>query len=101
MGLVKITMPKCKLYLKDEVNCKFEGLDLTDRRKLSNKFKFDIPHARFMPAVRLGRWDGKISFFQLGGSTFINLLPDILDDISNYKKLAPKVGGLMKQEIGE
>jgi superfamily II DNA or RNA helicase len=78
-------MPKCKLYLKDEVNCKFEGLDLTDRRKLSNKFKFDIPHARFMPAVRLGRWDGKVSFFQLGGSTFINLLPDILDDISNYK----------------
>ena len=78
-------MPKCKLFLKDEVNCKFEGLDLTDRRKLSNKFKFDIPHARFMPAVRLGRWDGKISFFQLGGSMFINLLPDILDDISNYK----------------
>ena len=27
-----------------------------------------------MPAVRLGRWDGKKAFFQLGGSTYINLL---------------------------
>jgi superfamily II DNA or RNA helicase len=31
-----------------------------------------------MPAVRLGRWDGKIAFFQLGGSTYINLLPEII-----------------------
>ena len=78
-------MPKCKLYLKDEVNCKFEGLDLSDRRRLSNIWKFDIPHARFMPAVRLGRWDGKVSFFQLGGSTYINLLSSILNGLSHYK----------------
>jgi len=31
-----------------------------------------------MPAVRLGRWDGKMAFFQMGGSTYINLLPDII-----------------------
>jgi superfamily II DNA or RNA helicase len=28
--------------------------------------------------VRLGRWDGKIPFFNLGGTTYINLLPEIL-----------------------
>jgi len=78
-------MPKCKLYLKDEVNCKFEGLDLLERRKLVEKFKFDIPHARFMPAVRLGRWDGKASFFNLGGSTYTNLLGDILPLLDSYK----------------
>ena len=48
------------------------------RRKLSNMFKYEIPYARYLPAVRLGRWDGKKAFFQLGGSTYINLLPDIL-----------------------
>jgi superfamily II DNA or RNA helicase len=32
-----------------------------------------------LPAVRLGRWDGKVGFFQLGGSTYINLLPEILE----------------------
>ena len=53
-------------------------MELDTRRKLSNRFKFEIPGARYMPAVRLGRWDGKVAFFQLGGSTYINLLPEIL-----------------------
>ena len=66
------------LHVKDEVNVKIEGLDLDTRRKLSNKFKYEIPGARYMPAVRLWRWDGKMAFFQMGGSTYINLLPDIL-----------------------
>ena len=71
-------MKPCILHVKDEVNVKIEGLELDTRRKLSNKFKYEIPGARYMPAVRLGRWDGKVSFFQMGGSTFINLLPEIL-----------------------
>ena len=71
-------MKPCVLHVKDEVNVKIEGLDLDTRRKLSNKFKFEIPGARYMPAVRLGRWDGKMAFFQIGGSTYINLLPEIL-----------------------
>ena len=71
-------MKPCVLHVKDEVNVKIEGLELDTRRKLSNKFKFEIPGARYMPAVRLGRWDGKVAFFQLGGSTYINLLPEIL-----------------------
>ena len=68
----------CKLIIKDEVNVKLEGLDLTTRKDLVNKFKYEIPGARYLPAVRLGRWDGKVAYFQLGGSTYINLLPDIL-----------------------
>ena len=66
------------LRIKDEVNVKIEGLELTTRRKLQNRFKFEVPYARHMPAVKLGRWDGKVAFFQLGGSTYINLLPDII-----------------------
>ena len=71
-------MTTCKLIIRDEVNVKLEGLDLTTRKKLVDKFKFEIPGARYQPAVRLGRWDGKVAFFQLGGSTYINLLPDII-----------------------
>jgi superfamily II DNA or RNA helicase len=71
-------MKPCVLHVRDEVNVKIEGLDLDTRKKLSNKFKYDIPGARYMPAVRLGRWDGKMAFFQMGGSTYINLLPDII-----------------------
>ena len=67
-----------KLIIRDEVNVKIEGLELSDRRELANKYKYEIPGARYLPAVRLGRWDGKVGFFQLGGSTYINLLPEIL-----------------------
>lgn len=67
-----------KLIIKDEVNVKLEGLDVSVRKKLVDKFKYEVPGARYQPAVRLGRWDGRVSFFQLGGSTYINLLPEIL-----------------------
>ena len=69
---------QAKLLIKDEVNVKIEGLELGTRKKLVDKFKYEIPGARYLPAVRLGRWDGKVGFFQLGGSTYINLLPEII-----------------------
>jgi len=74
-------MSRCILHIKDEVNVKIEGLDLNMRRRLMNLFKYEIPGARYMPAVRLGRWDGTVSFFQMGGSTYINLLPQILPEL--------------------
>ena len=69
---------QAKLIIRDEVNVKIEGLDLADRTALVKKFKYEIPGARYQPSVRLGRWDGKVAFFQLGGSGYINLLPEIL-----------------------
>ena len=71
-------MRNCKIIVRDEVNIKIEGLELDARKTLTNKFKYEVPGARYMPAVRLGRWDGKVGFFQLGGSSFVNLLPDII-----------------------
>jgi len=34
--------------------------------------------------VRLGRWDGKMAFFALGGSTYVNLLPEIISVLEAY-----------------
>ena len=71
-------MKQCKLTIKDEVNVKLEGLELGDRKTLMKMFEFEVPGARYLPSVRLGRWNGKTSYFSLGGSTYINLLPEIL-----------------------
>jgi len=71
-------MKQCKLIIKDEVNVKLEGLELGDRKTLLKMFEFEVPGARYLPSVRLGRWNGKTSYFALGGSTYINLLPEIL-----------------------
>ena len=77
-------MKQATIILRDEVNIKIEGLDLDCRKALVNAFKYENPAARYMPAVRLGRWDGKIAYFQLGGSTYTNLLPEILPILERF-----------------
>lgn len=77
-------MKKCKLIIKDEVNIKFEGLDLPTRKLLHSKFKYELPYARHLPSVRLGRWDGTVAFVNMGGSTYLNLLPEIFPILENY-----------------
>ena len=66
------------LQIKDEVNLKIAGLELDARRALMQKFEFEVPGARYMPSVKLGRWNGKVSYCSLAGSTYINLLEDII-----------------------
>ena len=77
-------MKRATLIIRDEVNLKIEGLELDVRRALVNRFKYEDPTARYRPAYRLGRWDGKIAFFQLGGSSYVNLLPEILPVLEEY-----------------
>ena len=76
-------MKACKIIIKDEVNVKLEGLELDARKALMRKFEYDVPGARYLPSVKLGRWNGKVSYFSLGGSTYINLLDQIIPVIDN------------------
>mgnify|MGYP003635712224 CR=1 FL=1 len=71
-------MSIANIIIKDEINCRIEGLDLPTRHKLHNTFRYEIPGARWSSAVKLGRWDGKEPFFSLGGLTYINLLDKII-----------------------
>lgn len=71
-------MKKCEIIITDETTVKLEGLDLTTRRECVNSLKYFLPHARYSPAYRLGRWDGTQSFCTLGGRTYLNLLDKIL-----------------------
>ena len=72
-------MPSCKIIIKDEVNVKIENLDLDTRKALVKKFKYEDPTARFRPSFKLGRWDGTVSFFGLGGTTYLSMLPQVLE----------------------
>ena len=73
------TMPGiCRLEIRDEVNVKFHELDASTRRRCESKLKYLLPYAYHVPAFRLGRWDGKVSFFTTAGSTYLNLLDRVL-----------------------
>lgn len=71
-------MTTCKLIIQDEVNIKFSGLDVAVRRKLGDAVKYFLPHARHMPAFKLGRWDGMKRFCDVGGRSYFNLLDRLL-----------------------
>jgi hypothetical protein len=76
-------MSSCKLVIRDEVNIKLEGLPVEIRRKLANTFKYEIPYARYHPAYKLGRWDGNVTLFGMGGNGYLNQLPKILEVLEN------------------
>ena len=69
---------RCKIIISDEVNVKIEGLPVEVRRKIANKFKFQVPYARYLPQYKLGRWDGTVGFFGLGGNGYVNHLDKII-----------------------
>jgi superfamily II DNA or RNA helicase len=72
-------MNNCKIIITDEINCKIEGLDLDTRKYLVKKFKYVDPTAKYRPSCKLGRWDGSISFFSIGGATYLSMLPKVLE----------------------
>jgi superfamily II DNA or RNA helicase len=71
-------MATARIIIKDEVNVKIEGLDLDTRKELVKKFKYFQQSARYQPAFKLGRWDGYVGFFGIGGTTYTNLLEKII-----------------------
>ncbi len=72
-----------KLIIRDEVNIKFEGLPLDARKKLANTFKYEDPTARYRPAYKLGRWDGSVSMFGLGGNGYLSQLEKCLEVLAD------------------
>jgi len=71
-------MKSAKIIIKNEVQCKIDGLDVETRRKLNKKFEFEKPGARYLTSVKYGRWNGKVSYCTISGSTYVNLLEEIV-----------------------
>ena len=76
-------MKKTVLELVDEVNCRFHGLDIITRKKLVEEVSFFLPYARHTPAYKLGRWDGKVRYCDIGARSYINLLDRLLPIVEN------------------
>lgn len=76
-------MKQCVVELQDFKNTKLHGLGPETRRKMVNALKFKDPKARYLPSVRMGRWDGTVSFCTIGGQTYIPFLPKLLEIVVN------------------
>jgi len=105
-------MSTATIIIRDEVNVKIEGVDPATRRKMVNAVKFLLPHARHTPAFKLGRWDGTVTFCDIGGRTYINLLDrllpileaekytiEIVDERKNFDFVFEKVEDVSYQHV--
>lgn len=77
-------MAKTTLHILDECNIKFSDLDPACRRKMVESLEFMLPYARHTPAFKLGRWNGKMSFCDIGGRSYLNLLDTLLPIVQQH-----------------
>jgi len=75
---------KAYIHVHDEVYCTVAGLAPEHQEFLENKFAIMVDGAFFMPAYKLGRWDGKIRFFEKTGKVFWRLLDEITPYIEGW-----------------
>lgn len=66
------------ITVRDEVFCLISGLEPQDHRSLEDKFAVMVEGAFFMPLYKLGRWDGKVRFFDKHGKIYFRLLDDVV-----------------------
>lgn len=74
---------KALLIIEDEINIKFEGISVECRRKMVESLEYFVPGSKYLPSVKLGRWNGKASHCTIGGRSYLNLL-DILLPIVQF-----------------
>lgn len=77
-------MKTAHIWVRDEVWMTIAGLEPADNTFLWNKFGIEVEGSWFMPARKLGRWDGKIRFFDKTGKTFLRLLDEILPFLEKW-----------------
>lgn len=75
---------KAIITVKDEIWCYITGLMPTHVTTLWNEFGVYVDGYFFMPAYKMGNFDGKIRFFDKHGKTYIRLLDRILPSLDKW-----------------
>lgn len=77
-------MKKAYITVKDEVYCQISGLEPHDHKVLEDKFAVMVEGAFFMPLYKLGRWDGKVRFFDKTGKIYFRLLDEVMPYLDTW-----------------
>lgn len=72
------------ITVRDEVFCSITGLAPVDTDFLWKKYGIYKDGYIWSPQFKLGRWDGKIRFFDKTGKTYIRLLEEILPILDHW-----------------
>lgn len=72
------------IKITNEVACICQGLTSEHNKYLHDKFGVFAEGYFFNPLFKMGRWDGKVHYYQMNGRTFIRLLDEILPIIDKF-----------------
>ena len=75
-------MKQATIRILDEVSVFIHGLKDVHNEHFYNKYGVFAPNYFFNPKFKLGRWDGKIRYYQKTGRTFLYLPDEILPQIA-------------------
>lgn len=73
-----------KITIQNEVWCSIQGLDKFHIDMLWEMFGPYVDGYRHMPMFKLGRWDGKVRFFEKTGKTLVKLLTRMIPLIEKW-----------------
>lgn len=73
-----------RITIQNEVWCCIQGLDKFHIDMLWEMFGPYVDGYRHMPLFKLGRWDGKVRFFEKTGKTFVKLLTRMIPLIDKW-----------------
>lgn len=72
------------IWVRDEVYMTISGLEPSDQQFFWNKYGIPVDGHFFMPAYKLGRWDGKIRYYDKTGKVFMRFLPEIVPFLEKW-----------------
>lgn len=79
-----MTTKQAKITVLDEVWCIITGLLPSEQETLWNAFAPYVDGYFFMPQYKMGRFDGKIRFYQKTGKTYVRLLDKIIPYLDKW-----------------
>jgi|688.fasta_scaffold89218_5 hypothetical protein len=74
-----------KITIQNEVWCSIQGLDKFHVDMLWELFGPYVDGYRHMPLFVMGRWDGRVRFFEKTGKTYVKLLTQIIPLIEKWQ----------------
>lgn len=73
-----------QINVRDEAFAVISGLEKTHLDYFYEKYGIRAPNYFFNPLYKMGRWDGKIRYFQSTGTTYAYLLEEIVPILIKY-----------------
>ncbi len=87
-----------KILYSDDVHLKVD-CDASTAQELSDFFTFDVPGAKFMPAVRNKVWDGKIRLFNSMTRTVYAGLVDYIEEFCKARNYDVEIDPKLQAEV--